>query len=418
MPKAIAGASYIIVKGDTLSGIASQAYGLPAKWRVIWDANKSTLKSDDPNLIFPGEVILIPSIPEIEPLEGDDILPGESREDFAIIVDGQRLLVQSARALRTMHTAADGWNAVQLWPRDDEELQDLVRPYAYQRAQVYVGGQLVITGQLYTPTNEASTKAYTQRLMGASYTKDVVDSSVQPPYEYRNLTIDKLAKQLVEPLGIDLVIDDGIDIGGPFERVTATASDKIFDFLAKLARQRSLLISSTPRGELLLTAAKVTQSVGSIGDELPPGQEITATFDGAKRFHAYTVLSKRRGRKTKRATAIDDVVPRSRLTTIQADETTTGDIQKSADWERSKRLADALTIPFPVSDWYAPDNSLWRENTIVTVKSPIIYAPFGFDFMIKSVEYKYDKSGRASVLNLVPPEVYTGEPLVEPWAED
>ncbi len=162
----------------------------------------------------------------------------------------------------------------------------------------------------------------------------------------------------------------------------------------------------------------MTGSVGTIGDELPPGRELTATFDGAKRFYAYTVLSKRRGNKPKRATAIDDLVPRSRLTTINADETEAGDIQKTADWERSKRLADALTIPFPVTDWYAPNGELWRENTIVTVKSPIIYAPFGFDFLIRSVEYIYEKSGRSGTLNIVPPEVYTGEPLVEPWAEE
>ncbi len=418
MPKATPGQSYTIVKGDTLWDIAAQAYGLPQKWRVIWDANKSTLKSGDPNLIYPGEVIIIPKIKEVEPLEGADILPGDSLQDFTIVLDGTRLVVQSARALRTMHTAADGFNALQLWARDNVELQGLVTPYGYQKAEVYVGGQLVITGQLYTPTNKASAKEYSQTIKGASYTKDVVDSSVQPPYEYRNITIDKLAAKLIEPLGIDLVVDDQIDVGGPFDRVTAEPSDKIFDFLAKLAKQRSLLISSTPRGELLLTAAKVTPTVGTISDEFPPGVELEATFDGAKRFHAYTVLSKRRGRRPKRATATDEVVPRSRLTTIQADETEAGDIQKAADWQRSKALADALTIPFPVSDWYAPNGELFRENTIVTVKSPIIYAPFGFDFMIRSVEYQYDKSGRAATLNIVPPEVYTGEPLVEPWAEE
>ncbi len=418
MPKATPGQKYTIVKGDTLWGIAAQAYGIPQKWRVIWDANKSTLKSGDPNLIYPGEVLIIPTIEEVEPIEGNDILPGDSLQDFTIILDGERLVVQSARALRTMHTAADGWSAVQMWPRGVPELEGLVRPYRYEKAEVYVGGQLVITGQHYTPTNEASDKAYTQRLKGASYTKDMIDSSVQPPYEFRNITIDKLMKQLLEPLGIKFEIDPEIDVGGPFNRVTAQPTDKIFDFLAKLAKQRSLLISSTPRGEALLTAAKMTGSVGTIGDELPPGRELTATFDGAKRFYAYTVLSKRRGNKPKRATAIDDLVPRSRLTTINADETEAGDIQKTADWERSKRLADALTIPFPVTDWYAPNGELWRENTIVTVKSPIIYAPFGFDFLIRSVEYIYEKSGRSGTLNIVPPEVYTGEPLVEPWAEE
>lgn len=418
MPKPIAGSSYTIVKGDTLWHIAAAAYGLGNKWPDIWEANKATLKSGDPNLIYPGEVILIPKIAELEPLEGEDILPGASRQDFTVVLNGKPIVVQSGRALRTMDTAADGWNTLNMWSRTDTELQNLVKPYRYEKAQVYVGGQLINTGQVYTPTNTGTSNEYSQRLMGASYTKDVVDSSVQPPYEYSNITIDRLAKQLLKPLGIPLVVDDDVEVGGAFDRVTAQESDKIFSFLARLAKQRSLLISSTPRGELLLTKARVTKTVGTIGDQIPPGQELTCAFDGTKRFHAYTVQSKRRGKKTKRATAMDSVVPRSRLTTIQADETEKGDIQKTADWERSKRLADTLTIPFPVYDWYAPNGDLWRENSIVTVVSPIIYAPDGFDFLIRSVEYLFDKQvGRSSRLNLVPPEVFTGEELVEPWAE-
>jgi prophage tail gpP-like protein len=414
MPKPVAGAPYTIVKGDTLSHIAAAAYGLPRKWTVIWEANKTTLRSGDPNLIFPGEVLNVPMIPELEPIEGDDILPGAGLQDFNLMIDGQPLVVQSARALRTVHTAADGWNSVNFWSRDDEELQGLVRPYRYEEAKIYVGSRLIITGRIYKPTNRADTKNFVQRLEGASYTKDVVDSNVQPPYEYTKIKLDKLAKALVEPLGIDVVVD--ADVGGAFDRVTADSNDKIFEFLSKMAKQRSVLVSSTVRGELLLTQARITKSVGSIGEEIPPGFEVEAEFDGSQRFHSYTVLSKRRGRKTKKATAIDDQVPKSRRLVINADESQRGDIQATADWERSKRLADALTIPFPVSDWYAPDGSLWRENTIVTVKSPIIYAPDGFDFLIRSVEYSFDQKGRSAMLNLVPPQVYTGEPLVEPWA--
>jgi prophage tail gpP-like protein len=417
MPKPVAGAPYTILKGDTLWDIAAQAYGLPRKWTVIWEANKSTLKSGDPNLIFPGETIIIPTIPELEPIEGDDIYPGASRQDFTIVLDGQPITVQSARALRTMHTAADGWNSANIWARTDTELQGLVLPYRYEKAQIYVGGQLVITGRLYKPTNKATSEKYTQTLSGASYTKDIVDSSVQPPYEYSNIPLDKLVKSMIEPLGLEVVIDPDVDVSSPFDRVTAQPTDKIFDFLARLAKQRSALISSTPKGQALLTIARVTETVGSIGDEIPPGLELTATFDGARRFHEYTVLSKRRGRSTKKATSIDANIPKTRRTTINADETEKGDIQRTADWERSKRLADALTIPFPVSDWYAPNGELWRENTIVTVKSPIIYAPDGFNFLIRSVEYIYDAdAGRTGMLNIVPPEVYTGEPLVEPWA--
>lgn len=50
---------YVIKPGDTLWGIAKRHYGSGAEWRRIWDRNKP-MRSGNPNLIYPGEVILIP----------------------------------------------------------------------------------------------------------------------------------------------------------------------------------------------------------------------------------------------------------------------------------------------------------------------------------------------------------------------
>ncbi len=49
---------YTIKSGDSLSKIAKQFYGNAADWQKIYQANKATIK--DPNLIFPGQKIIIP----------------------------------------------------------------------------------------------------------------------------------------------------------------------------------------------------------------------------------------------------------------------------------------------------------------------------------------------------------------------
>ena len=62
----IAGASdvgertYTVEKGDTLSHIAKAQYGKASKWRAIFEANRDLL--DDPDKIFPGQVLKIPAI--------------------------------------------------------------------------------------------------------------------------------------------------------------------------------------------------------------------------------------------------------------------------------------------------------------------------------------------------------------------
>jgi Tfp pilus assembly protein FimV len=50
--------TYTVRPGDTLSGIAQQFYGNAADWTWIYDDNRSVIQ--DPNDIYPGEVLNIP----------------------------------------------------------------------------------------------------------------------------------------------------------------------------------------------------------------------------------------------------------------------------------------------------------------------------------------------------------------------
>jgi uncharacterized protein YidB (DUF937 family) len=52
------GATYTVVSGDTLSGIAKRHYGDANQWPRIFEANRDQLK--DPDRIFPGQVLHIP----------------------------------------------------------------------------------------------------------------------------------------------------------------------------------------------------------------------------------------------------------------------------------------------------------------------------------------------------------------------
>jgi nucleoid-associated protein YgaU len=49
---------YTIQPGDSLSKIARKYYGNPADWQKIYQANKDKIK--DPNMIYPGQKIIIP----------------------------------------------------------------------------------------------------------------------------------------------------------------------------------------------------------------------------------------------------------------------------------------------------------------------------------------------------------------------
>ena len=50
--------TYVIQSGDSLSKIAKEFYGNANAWPKIFEANKD--KITDPNLIYPGQEIIIP----------------------------------------------------------------------------------------------------------------------------------------------------------------------------------------------------------------------------------------------------------------------------------------------------------------------------------------------------------------------
>ena len=57
-PEDVAGRSYTVKAGDTLSKIAQREYGDAGEWRKIYEANKDTIKN--PDLIYPGQTFNIP----------------------------------------------------------------------------------------------------------------------------------------------------------------------------------------------------------------------------------------------------------------------------------------------------------------------------------------------------------------------
>lgn len=68
-------ATHTVVDGDTLWGLAQRYYQNPFDWRRIWEANR--VRIEDPNLIFPGQVLMIPGREGPIPAPGAAQVPGD-----------------------------------------------------------------------------------------------------------------------------------------------------------------------------------------------------------------------------------------------------------------------------------------------------------------------------------------------------
>jgi hypothetical protein len=60
---------HIVLSGDWLSKIAKTFYGDMHKWPVIYEANRDII-GKDPNLIIPGQRLLIPDLPKVGGIKG------------------------------------------------------------------------------------------------------------------------------------------------------------------------------------------------------------------------------------------------------------------------------------------------------------------------------------------------------------
>lgn len=418
MSKPTPGKQYIITSEDSsLRSIAARAFGDEDQWVRIFNANQNTLKTANPEDITTGQVINIPVIPENELFKTNIRelqLTNKEVDELTIMVGSIEIKPISATIFKSIDSLAHGWSFVIDWtPGKDKELDKLLIPYTYPKAAVYIGGKLKVNGLIYGIKPLLSKNGSTITLDGWSFTADLIDSSLRPPYERNKITLRELAEALIKPFGINVIYD--IDDDEFFDRATATSTESIFKHLSKLAKQRAVLMTATPSGDVLFTRANKSKTVGTLSEGEPGVLEFLSEFNGRLRYSIYKANGQSPLSASKSAIAEDINVPRSRFKTFNVDETKDGNIQDAANWKRSKTIADALTIPFTVSGWQAPDGSIWDDNTLITIISPTLFLPNGFTFLIKSVTFKFDNAGKTAILNLVPPKSLTKDIIKDPW---
>jgi len=79
-------------------------------------------------------------------------------------------------------------------------------------------------------------------------------------------------------------------------------------------------------------------------------------------------------------------------------------------------FASAISYNIEVATWRSPNGNLWSPNTTIKIQAPgaMIYEPY--EFLIKSVTFKGERSGRIASLSLVLPGAFSGRiPEGLPW---
>jgi len=352
-------------------------------------------------------------------------ISGNGKNDFTLNIEGREIPVLNARYIRTMDTIADAVSCTFPWfPGHDNFIDAVTRPFAYTQCGIYIGNDLQMKGILYNVRQRIDSNGRVKDLEIWTKTANVVDSSNRYPFEENNLDLfERIESQMNSTvtgrnMEIQTIIDDGVNIGGKFKRVSVSETGNLFESLKKLAAQRGCLLSNTIDGDILITKAKLnSKPVGTIEEGSAFTENFSVKFDGRKRYQEYAAIatSASKTRSRKRQTDSDDVVTTPRFLTFNTDDGLPGEAVNAAIWRKNKSAAEAMSFQVPVNTWYAPDGNLWRENTLLTVKSETMSIPDGFTFLITRVEFIFEENGVSANLDVKPPSLYSTGEIEEPW---
>jgi len=293
------------------------------------------------------------------------------------------------------------------WP--GQPLAAPIRPG--HACQVLLDGTPVITGYIDTVEPSYDANSHTVRVTGRDQTGDLVDcSAVHKGGQWHNVGIATLARDLIAPFGIKLVIET--DTGAAFSGHKIEPGETVFECLERAARMRALLLISNPLGDLVITRA----GRSLVPVQLEEGQNIKSArgeFSWKDRFSTYTVKGQDKGTDEwyaenaahPSATVRDSAITRYRPLVVLAEEHGHGaTLRDRAEWEKNVRMGRGNRGSITVQGWRHAGGDLWQPNSLVRVRSPLLW--LDADMLIVGCTWTLDERGTHTELTIARREAF------------
>jgi len=265
--------SYTVQTGDTLESIAIRFLYRSALAYKIRQVNNLP-----GNTVYPGQVLKIPKIEQIEQREYADII---------IIVDGKELAQTPPITIQSaINTIAPGFSFD--FPIN-EAVSGIFKPFGFEKIDIYYNNYPVLSGYVdsYAPRSEEKTAT----ISGFGKSQILAECNFPPasyPRTFYNSTLEKIIKKLIDPFNIDVTIDDDAKSGASekFQKAEIPVTENIANFIVELAKQKGLIVYGDNTGGIVLKNEYVdTEKILKL--EGTPG---VAEYTGSGIFSDYTCL--------------------------------------------------------------------------------------------------------------------------------
>ncbi len=417
--KPIPGTFYTVPKGAFIDTISIKAYGFDRSPDIV-DANSQLLKGRQiaaglPQ-IYPGDKLWLP--PE-ETSESDqpETIEAASRDEIAIRINGKIFRGWTANSIeRAINSIVDSFSFQAPFDPDDPDSVYL-DPYTYLLTDLFIGGELYIAGRSENWNPNFSVDSTITTIQVRSLPGVIVDCpSTDRSLNYTGQTLQRITEKLLKPFGIraDFPLGDS----KIFNKTKRQLQEKIYIFIQGLARKAGFIVNSTRVGGIKFDRANIDgDPIMSLIQGQQPLIGLSANYNGTERFSNYIAVSQSRGNPTNNIESIDESIPVKRPIIFSAKDTSQGNIQDAAKWQRSRALAKSAQVTATIGRWRDDFDNHILENQIITLFAPKIHIYNETRFLIEKVNLTKTKdSVNQAVLNLVLPQSYTLDfPKVFPW---
>lgn len=401
---------YEVKPGDTLARVAQKTLGT--------ERAAETLRAANPGLgdvLQPGQVLTIPGRPS-----PPAALPQIS-EQVAVEFESRTFVTWTDITITRTLDSPDTFSLRAPFDPDNADHRAMFRPLSFSRVSIYAAGQPMFAGRLVTVDPEVGAQTGGMMSLGGFAEPGMLADSPPPegafPVEISGQRLGEIAARLCEPFGIS------VDMQGPegaaFERVALQLGQGVLTFLADLARQRGLIIGSTPEGALRFSQSVLSEPVarfveGEAGvDSVRLRTDPQAYYSAVTGFESVS-LGGAGGQFTVRNELLPGVL---RPHVFQVQDARGGDVATAVRAKAARMVGNAVSFDVSVPAWWPEGGVLWAPGQTVTLLAPRAMCYQETELIIRSVSFSMGaQSPQVVSMELVLPEVFSGQmPRRLPW---
>lgn len=306
-----------------------------------------------------------------------------------------------------------------LFDPNNPEHKELACVSHFHEVQMFEGDTLLLTGNITGNGFKAGPTVSMASFGGYSKPGVLDDCNIPPssyPLQFDGMSLEQIARKLIKPFKLDMVIDASVQsrMSKSFKTSTASSSGSIKDYLSDLASQKNIILSHDTLGRLLFTESK-TKLKPILDFDLtkatPSGMTFELNYNGQGMHSHITVMKQasldggNAGEETIRNPYVIGSYYRPRVS--QQSSGDDNDTTLASKRALSNELRN-ITLKITTNTMFV-NGVLMLPNNVITIYAPSLFIYTKTNFFIESIDFEGDNSKSIATINCVLPEVYNNE---------